>query len=204
MSKRSSRRARRNLNRLIVSSYDETLSLDEASGSLRDPERRGWLNSRRLRRLSFRRDLAAAVVNLGGAPACGPSLVARYCSGVRRLRQWLSRGDEADVYGVCARAAEKSVLAYARTLTVELPDDISLDLARHYEEIEADRIELRRLRWAAEPADPVVPPVTATEVDSLRARNWDAEDDLAVEFWTEGRLQGSAAASSAASRRRGS
>jgi hypothetical protein len=199
MLKRSKRRARRQLNALIVDSYDETLALDEAAGLLRDPERRGWLRGRSVRRLSFRRDLGAGMASLGADPAAQPassSFAAKYWGVLRRLRRFLNGTHEGDAYAVCARAAAKSVQAYGAALELELPDDVRFGLGRHYEELDADRIELRRLRWGADPATPVVPPVTAGEIAALRTRNWDAEEELALDFWVAegGRLHGPASA----------
>ena len=183
MLKRVSRRARESLTALIVSSYDDTLAFDESAGLLRDPERRAWLRGRSLRRLSFRRDLSKGVASLGGAPATRPSFAARCWSVLRRVRRYFTGAPAGDVYDVCARAVEKSLLAYSVALQLELPDDIRFGLGRHYEEMDADRIELGRLRAGAELTTPVVPPVTAAEVDSLRTRNWDAEEELVLDFW---------------------
>jgi hypothetical protein len=189
MLKRFQRRARQQLNALIVDSHDETLALDEAAGLLRDPERRGWLLGRSVRRLSFRRDLRAGMVSLGAdatAQPAQPSFAAKYSSVLRRLRRFSTGTHEGDAYAVCARAAAKSLQAYGAALELELPDDIRFGLGRHYEEIDADRIELRRLRWGAEPAAPVVPPKTIAEIAALRTRNWEAEEELALDFWIGG------------------
>jgi uncharacterized protein (TIGR02284 family) len=192
MTERLSRHTRRHLNALLVSSYDETLAFDEAAQLLVDPERRTWLKERSLRRRSFRRDLRRGVAALGGTPADCASLSARFRSVLRRLRRFVTGTHEGDAYGTCARAVAASVLAYGVTLQLELPDDIRFGLGRHYVELDADRIELRRLRWGAEPAPPASVPVTAADIEALNTRNWDAaEEERALDSWASegGRLR---------------
>jgi len=152
MSNGSSTRTRRALNRLLVDSYDETLALTEAADLMREPARALWLRARASRRKTFRRDLCAGVKSFDGTPADGPSLAARYWSMLRRFRTSLTGAHAGDAYAACARATAKSVLGYGDTLGLELPDDVRFGLQIQYEELEADRVELRRLRWGADPA----------------------------------------------------
>lgn len=169
MSNSSSTRTRRALNRLLVRSYDETLALTEAAGLLRDPARATWLRGRASRRKCFRRDLRAGVESFDGTPADGPSLAARYWSMLRRLRTSLTGAHAGDAYAACARAASKSVRGYGATLGRELPDDVRFGLQVQYEELEADRVELRRLRWGADPAGQRHH--TAVEAQALEPQN---------------------------------
>jgi len=148
-----SRRALRvALNRLIVAGHDESLALNEAARTVAGGERRARLLHQALRRVDFRRDLSATVVELGGAPASASSYRARL-SGLRRaLHRLLAGPHQGDAYAACARATEKTTDAYARVLRSTMTADIRGRLEHELTEIDWDGRELRRLRWGARPS----------------------------------------------------
>lgn len=145
----SPRNVRSALNRLIIADRDEGLALDAAARVVRGAERRQRLLQQALRRSVFQRDLGAAITGLGGVPAESASYRAKIGSAARRIRQVLTGPHEGDAYASCARAAERTSVAYSRALRSTLPPDVRFGVQRAFSEIEWDCAELRRLRFGA-------------------------------------------------------
>jgi uncharacterized protein (TIGR02284 family) len=134
------------LNRLIKAGRNEVMALEAAADIVDGAERRARIREQVGRRLIFQRDVARAVVALGGVPATRGSGIARLTAAARGIRKLLIGAHEGDAYAVCARAAEKTAAAYAEALATALPADVRFGVERQYAEIECDRSELRRLR----------------------------------------------------------
>jgi uncharacterized protein (TIGR02284 family) len=146
----SSSVARSALNRLVVACRDEVMALDAAALMARDSECMAQLQQQSRRRAAFRRDLSAGVLALGGVPAKTASYRARLSSALRSLRGFLSVPHQGEAYAACARAAEKTTLAYSTALCLDLPNDVRFSVECQQMEVEFDHRELKRLRWGAE------------------------------------------------------
>jgi uncharacterized protein (TIGR02284 family) len=175
----------RRLNRLIIAGQGETMALNSAVRLVDGSERRARLREQAERRLTFQRDLTAAVTALGGAPASHPAAGARLAAGARRVHELLVGPHEGDAYAVCARATEKTATACSMALKLELPADVRFGLERQYAEIEWDHRELRRLRWGASPTPLPSRSPDAQSVRSNASALREADDARALETWSE-------------------
>ena len=141
------RYARRGLNRLIVASWGESLTLDEAMRLVHDEDQQRCLEQHLEQRRAFRLALGDAVVAWGGLPARGASFGARCLSWARSLRRLASGAHGGDAYAACARATERARSEYVGVLRLSLPLDLRLSLERQRAQVELDAGKLRRLRW---------------------------------------------------------
>jgi hypothetical protein len=141
------RDARRGLNRLIVASWGESLTLDEAMRVTHDTDQRRSLDQLLDQRRAFRRTLGDAVVAGGDLPARGASFGARCLSWARSLRRLASGAHGGDAYAACARAMERSRSEYDGVLHLKLPLDMRRSVEGQRVHVELDAGRLRRLRW---------------------------------------------------------
>lgn len=171
------------LNRLIVAGRGEIMALVAAARIVDDAERHARLRQQVERRLTFQRDLTAAVSTLGGVPAMYAAGGAMLAARARRVRELMIGPHDGDAYAVCARATERTETAYSKALKLRLPADVAFGLERQSTEIEWDRRELRRLRWGAS-----LSPLPERSLDQETGR-WNApselEDARALEVWSE-------------------
>jgi uncharacterized protein (TIGR02284 family) len=135
----------------MVTCRDEMIPLESAALTMEGSERKLRLLRQSQRRTIFLRDLGTAVIALGGVPASGASTRAKLLRELRSIRAVLAGYHLGDDYAACARATEKTEQAYWTALQSDLPADVRFGLQRQYAEIEADRHELRGLRWGATP-----------------------------------------------------
>ena len=181
----SPRAVRRGLNRLIVAGRGEIMVLNTALRSMDGGERRARLREQLERRLSFQREVMAAVTALGGVPATHPAPYALLSAAARRVRELLIGPHDGDAYAVCARATETTANAYSKVLKLHLPADVTFGLERQYTQIEWDHRELRRLRWGASPTPrPNGNADAQIELANANAPR-DADDARALETWSE-------------------
>jgi len=149
------RDVRRGLNRLIVASWGESLTFDEAVHLVHDADQQPGLQQQFEQRRGFRLALGDAVVALGGQPARGASFGARCLSWARSLRRLASGAHGGDAYASCARATERARSDYDDVLRLRLPSDVRLNIERQRAQIELDVGKLRLLRWGVnKPAAP--------------------------------------------------
>jgi hypothetical protein len=141
------RDARRSLNRLIVASWGESLTLDEAMRVVNDTDQRRSLDQHLEQRRAFRLTLGEAVVAGGGVPARGASFGARGLSWARSLRRLASGAHGGDAYAACARAMERARSEYDGVLRLRLPLEMRRSVERQRAQGELDAERLRRLRW---------------------------------------------------------
>jgi hypothetical protein len=150
----SSRTARSGLNRLVVACRDEALALDAAARGIRGEMTRARIQRQVSRRRTFREDLGTGIVALGGIPAEHGSLGGAMSTALSSVWRLIAGPHTGDTYAVCARATEKTALAYRSALELELPDDARYGIESQCAEIDLDVTELRRLRWGAAPLTP--------------------------------------------------
>ncbi len=185
------------LNRLIVAGRGEIATLDAAARIVDGAERRARLREQVQRRLTFRRDLAAAVTALDGVPAAHAAVGARLAAVGRRFRELLIGPHEGDAYAACAQATATAAAVYAKALHLGLPPDVTFGLERQYLEVEWDRSELRRLRWGASLAPVAGPSLFAQTERPKASAPSDADDARALDVWSEEGGPGPARSSSA-------
>jgi hypothetical protein len=103
----------------------------------------------------------------------------------RGVRTFLSEPHAGDAYAVCARGAQNSVAACSKALTLGLPADVRFGVEQQCAEIESDCSELSRLRYGASvsPLPAARRMITPDGVDSPSYTA--AEDERALEDWTE-------------------
>ena len=146
MSKTNPNTVRRTLNHLAVACHDEAFALDSAALQF-GGERGARLRQQSSRRGVFLGDLRSGVEALAGVPAHGPSYRAKITGALRSVEALVLGAHQGKGYISCARATARTARAYARALTLDLPDDVRFGLVRQQAEIDADWQELRWLRW---------------------------------------------------------
>lgn len=134
------------MNRLIVACKEDEMALDAAANSVADPLSRERLREQARRRAEFIRDLGTGILALGGVPATRASFSARCVAAWRRARSFLVRTYDRDAYASCARVEQKTMAVYISALLQALPDDARFGIKRQGVAIEADYMELDRLR----------------------------------------------------------
>lgn len=149
------RDVRRGLNRLIIASWGESLTLNEAMRLVRDADQQRGLDEHLEQRRAFRLALGDAVAAWGGLPARNASFGARCLSWARSVRRLASGAHGGDAYAACARATERARSQYDGVLRLRLPPDMRLNIERQRAQVELDAGKLRRLRWGVnKPAAP--------------------------------------------------
>jgi hypothetical protein len=151
MSQKYSEIGVRALNHIVAACRGEELAIARALCVLGGAARKDELRRQSARRVTFRGDISAAIRSLGGAPALQAGYGALSSSALWRMRWFVAGPHAGDAYAACARAAERTSRAYFTLLERELPSDVRFGLASQFAEVEADREELRRLRWGASP-----------------------------------------------------
>lgn len=141
------RDVRRGLNRLIVASWGESLTLDEAMRFVHDGDQQRGLEQHLEQRRAFRLALGDAVAAWGGLPAHSASFGARCLSWARSLRRLAGGAHGGDAYAACARATELARSECDGVLRLSLPPDLRLSIERQRAQLELDAGKLRRLRW---------------------------------------------------------
>lgn len=141
------RDVRRGLNRLIVASWGESLTLDEAMRFEHDADQQRGIEQHLEQRRAFRLALGDAVATRRGLPAEGASFAARCLSWARSLRRLASGAHAGDAYAACSRATERTRSEYDGVLLLSLPPDLRLSIERQRAQLDLDAGKLRRLRW---------------------------------------------------------
>jgi uncharacterized protein (TIGR02284 family) len=134
------------MNRLIVACRDDAHASGETASSVMEPGHRKRLLEQARRCRGFAEMLGREVSSLGGTPAKHGSMLAALGASVRSVRSAIGGLHEGDAYADSMRMALRTVKAYTRATSTDLPPRARLVVEAQAREVAEWCAELTRLR----------------------------------------------------------
>lgn len=134
------------MNRLMIACRADLSVQKAAAATVQNLHARDDLLLRCKRRDAFITELASEIRVLGGTPGKRATLFGDLWGALRRARYFLIGDNDGDAFATCADVETTTEKKYAAARNRHFPNGCDEVIARQHDEIERDRINLRRAR----------------------------------------------------------